>query len=99
MGKRYGTHVALRDATLDVWPGEVVGLVGANGAGKSTLLRVVATLARPSRGTARMFGMNPTRQQRDVRARIGVVSHTPYVYPELSCRENLGCATIARPER
>lgn len=89
VGKRYGTHVALRDATLNVWPGEIVGLVGANGAGKSTLLRVVATLARPSRGSVRMFGIDPTRQQRDVRARIGVVSHTPYVYPELSCRENL----------
>ncbi len=89
VGKRYGTHVALRDATMEVWPGEIVGLVGANGAGKSTLLRVVATLARPSRGQVRMFGVDPTRQQRDVRARIGVVSHAPYVYPELSCRENL----------
>jgi len=87
--KRFGTKVALRDVNVTLAAGEAVALLGANGAGKTTLLRTLATLSRPTRGTVMAFGVDAWSARPDVRARIGVVAHQPYVYPELSCTENL----------
>lgn len=87
--KRFGTKVALRDVSVVVRQGEAVAVLGANGAGKTTLLRAMATLSRPTRGVVRAFGGDAWSARAEVRARIGVVAHQPYVYPELSCRENL----------
>jgi heme exporter protein A len=87
--KRFGTRVALRDASLALEAGEAVAVLGANGAGKTTLLRTLATLARPTRGRVEAFGVDAWTARREVRERLGVVAHQPYVYPELTCRENL----------
>lgn len=87
--KRFGRNVVLRAVTFQVLPGEAVALFGANGAGKSTLLRLLATLSRPSRGEVLGFGDDAWENRDVVRARIGVVGHQPYVYPELTCEENL----------
>jgi heme ABC exporter ATP-binding subunit CcmA len=87
--KRFGTKVALRDVSLSMVAGEAVALLGANGAGKTTLLRTMATLSRPTRGSVRAFGVDAWSARPEVRARLGVVAHQPYVYPELSCTENL----------
>jgi len=54
--KSYGRHVGVRDVTLAVGTGEVVGLVGPNGAGKSTLLRLFAGLLRPTAGRVNVAG-------------------------------------------
>jgi heme exporter protein A len=87
--RRYGRQVVLRDVSVSISPGESVGVFGANGAGKSTLLRMMATLTRPSRGEVLAFGEPVAANRIGVRRRIGVVGHQPYVYPELTCRENL----------
>jgi heme exporter protein A len=87
--KRYGRQVVLRDISVQIGVGESVALFGANGAGKSTLLRILATLARPSRGTVEAFGEDAWNHRESARQRIGVVGHQPYVYPELTCAENL----------
>lgn len=87
--KRFGTKVVLRDINVELASGEAVALLGANGAGKTTLLRTMATLSRPTRGTVKAFGVDAWNVRSEVRARIGVVAHQPYVYPELSCAENL----------
>jgi heme exporter protein A len=87
--KRYGTKVALRDVSFSLVQSESVALLGANGAGKTTLLRSLATLARPTRGKISAFGVDAWGSRAEVRARIGVVAHQPWLYPELSCRENL----------
>lgn len=87
--KRFGSKVALRDVNLELHAGEAVALLGANGAGKTTLLRTLATLSRPTRGTVEAFGVDAWSARSEVRARIGVVAHQPYVYPELTCAENL----------
>lgn len=89
ISKRFGSKIALRDVTVRLAPGECLALLGANGAGKTTLLRTMATLSRPTRGTVRAFGVDAWQARRQVRARLGVVAHQPYVYPELTCRENL----------
>ncbi|MFD0592503.1 ATP-binding cassette domain-containing protein [Catellatospora coxensis] len=57
LGKRYGRRAwALRDCTLDLPQGNVIGLVGANGAGKTTLLQLAIGLLEPTEGTVSMFG-------------------------------------------
>lgn len=87
--KRFGSRVALRDVNVTLRAAEAVAVLGANGAGKTTLLRTAATLARPTRGSVAAFGVDAWSERSQVRARIGVVAHQPYVYPELTCAENL----------
>ncbi len=89
VSKRYGRAVVLRDVSLTIGAGECVALLGANGAGKTTLLRAMATLTRPTRGQVIAFGVDAWQERQAVRARIGVVAHQPWLYPELTCRENL----------
>ncbi|HTO13193.1 MAG TPA: heme ABC exporter ATP-binding protein CcmA, partial [Candidatus Binatia bacterium] len=74
---------------LDVAAGEAVALLGPNGAGKTTLLKIVATLLRPTRGTATVAGHDCARHAEAVRPLIGVVAHGVQVYEDLTARENL----------
>ncbi|MGH7278030.1 MAG: heme ABC exporter ATP-binding protein CcmA [Candidatus Rokuibacteriota bacterium] len=87
--KVYGANPVLDGVGLDVHHGEAVALLGANGAGKTTLLRILATLARPSRGTATVAGHDCVREAERVRAVIGLVAHGTHVYEDLSAVENL----------
>ncbi|NNN17178.1 MAG: ABC transporter ATP-binding protein [Thermoplasmata archaeon] len=68
-----GKRSALDGVSFTVRKGEVFGLLGKNGAGKSTLIKAMTTLIRPSSGTLRIFGMDPTKEGKKIRARIGVV--------------------------
>jgi ABC-2 type transport system ATP-binding protein len=65
--------------TVEVGPGEVIGLVGANGSGKTTLMRVMLGLLRPSAGHVALFGESPTRPA--ALARVGAAIDTPALYP------------------
>jgi heme ABC exporter ATP-binding subunit CcmA len=67
----------------------VVGLFGANGSGKSTLLRILATLLRPTGGTATIDGADILGDANGVRSRIGFLAHAPGLYDDLTARENL----------
>src|SRR5256885_1984169 len=73
--KAFAGHVVLADVRLEVRAGEAVALLGANGAGKTTLLRILATLTRPSRGTAFVLGHDCARAPERVRPHIGLVAH------------------------
>ncbi len=85
----FGAQRVLDGVDLDVAAGEAVALLGANGAGKTTLLKIVATLLRPTRGTATVGGLDCVREAESVRAILGVVAHGTYVYEDLTARENL----------
>jgi heme ABC exporter ATP-binding subunit CcmA len=85
----FGVTRVLDGVDLDVAPGEAVALLGPNGAGKTTLLKIVATLLRPSRGTAMVAGHDCAREAEAVRRLIGVVAHGVQVYEDLTARENL----------
>ena len=88
--RRYGERVALAGVSLRLPTGSTLVVFGPNGAGKSTLLRVLATLLRPHRGLTRVLGRTLPHEAWKVRGRIGLLSHEPLVYRELTARENLG---------
>ncbi|MCJ7622825.1 MAG: ABC transporter ATP-binding protein [Anaerolineaceae bacterium] len=69
--------------------GEFVALLGPNGAGKTTFLRILSTLSRPTVGNVRVAGNLLPGEATAVRKRLGVVSHLPLLYGNLSAEENL----------
>jgi heme exporter protein A len=87
--KRFGLKAVLRGLDFTVQPGEFVALLGPNGAGKTTFLRILATLSRPSLGQVTVAGYNLPNQAAAVRRRLGVVSHMPLLYGDLTADENL----------
>jgi heme exporter protein A len=87
--KRFGLKAVLRGVDFEVRPGEFVALLGPNGAGKTTFLRILASLSRPSLGEVDIAGYKLPQQAAQVRARLGVVSHLPLLYSELTAEENL----------
>lgn len=87
--KRFGLKVVLRGIDLTVNQGEIVAVLGPNGAGKSTLLRILATLSRPSAGLVKIAGYNLPAQSAFVRQHLGVVTHSPLLYGDLTAAENL----------
>ncbi|MBK8782802.1 MAG: heme ABC exporter ATP-binding protein CcmA [Anaerolineales bacterium] len=87
--KRFGLKTILRGVDFSVEPGEFVALLGPNGAGKTTFLRILATLSRPSLGSVKVAGHSLPNESAQVRAKLGVVSHMPLLYPDLTAEENL----------
>jgi heme exporter protein A len=89
LSKFYGLRPVLRNVSLAVAQGEFVAILGPNGAGKTTLLRVLATLVRPDGGKLSIGGADVLQHPQQARAQIGMVSHQPLVYPDLTAFENL----------
>jgi len=69
--KFYGAHRGIEEVTMAVEPGEVFGFLGPNGAGKTTTIRTLLDLLHPSRGSARIFGLDSRRESVAARARLG----------------------------
>ncbi|MCB9766511.1 MAG: ABC transporter ATP-binding protein [Alphaproteobacteria bacterium] len=89
LSRRYGRRWALARLDLRVDPGERVLIVGANGSGKTTLLRLLSTTILPTLGSLQLFGLDVTRQTSAARAQLGLVSHQPALYEDLSGPDNL----------
>jgi len=87
--KRFGPLTVLRELDFNVGSGEFVALMGPNGAGKTTLLRILATLSRPSSGSVRVASYRLPAEGAFLRAHLGVVSHQPLLYGDLTAYENL----------
>jgi heme exporter protein A len=87
--KRFGLKTVLRGLDFQVEAGEFVALLGPNGAGKTTFLRILASLSRPAMGEVRIAGYQLPVQASAVRSRLGVVSHLPLLYGDLTAEENL----------
>lgn len=87
--KRFGLKTVLKGMDFEVEEGEFVGLLGPNGAGKTTFLRILSSLSRPSLGDVRIAGYRLPHQATAVRRRLGVLSHQPLLYGDLTAEENL----------
>jgi iron complex transport system ATP-binding protein len=74
----YGERVALRDVSLSLAPGDLVGVVGPNASGKSSLIRAITNVAAPQSGEVRLDG-SPVRSlsQREIAQRVAVVPENP----------------------
>ena len=89
VSKVFGTRKALDNVSFELPEGAFLSIFGPNGAGKTTLLRVMATLARPTSGQVLLQGIDAKEEPDVVRAAIGMISHAPMVYPDLTAEENL----------
>jgi len=96
VGKSYGTLVALRSVSLQVARGETFGLLGLNGAGKSTLSKILIGLLRPDTGTVRVAGIDPSRDPRRAREKLGYLAEESILYDELTAREHLEVVSALR---
>ncbi len=92
LAHRYDDTAVLHDVDLTVAPGEVRALVGFNGAGKSTLMRAALGMIRPESGVVRIDGVEVARLDSAGWGRVGHLIDMPFVYPELTVRENLWAA-------
>ena len=96
LGKRYGRRWALRDCTLEIPDGSVVGLVGANGAGKSTLLHLTVGLLEPTEGSLAVLGGRPGADAAQL-AKVGFVAQDAPVYGWLSVADHLRLGAHMNP--
>jgi Cu-processing system ATP-binding protein len=87
--KRYGTIEAVRDVSLDLFPGETIALVGHNGAGKTTLLKLMLGLVHPTAGTICVLGENPAAGEFAARRKLGFLPENVAFNPALTGREIL----------
>ena len=89
LSRSFGGRTVVRGVSLQLGPGELIGLVGANGGGKTTTLRMLAGLLRPTSGSGSVLGGDVTRPGRAKRRQIGYVTQSLALYPELTVTENL----------
>jgi heme exporter protein A len=87
--KSFGNIQALRGVDLRVKRGEFFTIFGPNGAGKTTLIKLLATLTKPTSGKVIIANHDIKKEPDKVRTLIGVISHDPYLYENLSALENI----------
>src|SRR5258707_2840588 len=95
LGRRYGKKWALRDCSLSLPAGRVIGLVGPNGAGKTTLLSLTIGLLRPSVGDVRILGGSP----RSALAEVGFLAQDKPLYRNLTVAQTLRMGGWLNPSR
>ncbi len=88
--RRYGKLTAVRDLSLSIDAGQMVGLVGPSGSGKTTIVRMLCGILAPTEGTIRIFGQDPNSFTGAQRARIGYLPQHFLLYPNLSVSANIG---------
>ena len=89
LSKSFGKVDAVKDVSFDAADGRITGLLGPNGAGKSTTMRILYTVLKPDRGTARIDGVDVHAEPLAARRRMGVLPHSAGLYPHLTARENV----------
>src|SRR5512140_1306745 len=85
----YGSAEAVHDFHLSVAPGRCYGLFGRNGAGKTTTMKCLLNLLRPQRGSIRMFGLDPRKNEVEIKRRLAYVPDHVAFYPWMTVQETL----------
>lgn len=94
--KYYGRSRGIIDISLRVEQGEIFGFLGPNGAGKTTTIRLLLDFIRPTRGHARVLGLDPQRDGVEVRQRVGYLPGELSLYPDLTGQQMLEYAAHLR---
>ena len=87
--KKFGDFTAVNHVSFTVQPGEVLGYLGPNGSGKTTTIRMLCGLMRPTAGTAKIMGIDVTKDPEAVKPHIGYMSQKFALYDDLTVLENL----------
>ena len=87
--KKFGDATVVDDLSLEILPGECLGVIGPNGAGKTTTIRVCLGLSGHDGGTIEAFGLPLPERVLDAKKRIGVVTQFDSLDPDFTCAENL----------
>lgn len=87
--KKFGDFTAVNHVSFTVQPGEVLGYLGPNGSGKTTTIRMLCGLMKPTDGTARIMGIDVTKDPEAVKPHIGYMSQKFALYDDLTVVENL----------
>lgn len=87
--KSFGVHSVLRGINFRVEAGEAAVIFGPNGAGKTTLIKILAAIMNPSSGDISFGGLSLKDNAEAIRRQVGVVTHQPFLYGDLSVNENL----------
>jgi ABC-2 type transport system ATP-binding protein len=87
--KKFGDFTAVDDVSFDVAAGEIFAFLGPNGAGKTTTIKMLTTLLAPTGGTLEVDGLDPARQQNEVRKRFGIVFQDPSLDQDMTAWENM----------
>ena len=97
VSKSYGPVQALRDVSLTIAPGEIVGLLGPNGAGKTTLIKILTGYLQPDSGQVQVDGLDVLAHTQAVQSRIGYLAENAPLYAELSVQAYLKMMADLRP--
>ncbi len=89
LSRSFGDFVAVDDLSLRVPDGSILALLGPNGAGKTTTVRMLGGLLAPSSGTAKVAGCDVQSDPAGVRARVGLVTDVPGIYPQMTLPDYL----------
>jgi len=89
LGKKYKHVQALDNVNVEIFTGEITGLVGPNGAGKSTLIKAIVGALNPTSGKIKVLGLDPIKKRWDLRKKIGYMPQDPALYEDLTTRENV----------
>lgn len=96
VSKRYGSVEALKDVTLKVPKGKILGLLGQNGAGKTTLLNIMTGYLAPTQGRVLIDGMDPLLQPGLAKRELGYLPEHPPLYDEMTVEEYLSFAAALK---
>ncbi len=103
LSKRYGNHVAVKDASFSIAEGEIVGFLGPNGAGKSTIMNILTGYISLTEGSVTIGGYDILENPEQAKRHIGYLPEHPPLYPDMTVREYLNfiydLKTVKFPKR
>ena len=87
--KIYGSVVAIKDVSFEVYRGEIFALIGPNGSGKTTTTEILECLRKPTSGTAKVLGFDVVKDDKEIKKRIGVIPQEFQAFDRLTVEENV----------
>ena len=89
IGKKFKSETALKDISISMEPGEILGFLGPSGAGKTTTIKIITGQLRQTSGTAKLFGKDTRQLDHNLYSQIGIVTDQSGVYERMNVYDNL----------